>query len=231
MSTNILESPQVYITVAKSVDRTETDSRVFFTKADSQSMVVIPPEPTPMDEPCEGFTGSTLEQCEITQGMLLSCTGPEYVKIDRAFFDVIASTPAVIVQTEPGKPTINDFTTHICLSQQTIDLFNSLGGAACSDPNFIFDDQQKKCVCGFNGSTDLEAECGPQVEGALSAKTLMLYEIAYNGASDVGSIRDVEGADLVFDLLSLAAETGAKNEFFQLARLQVNPVIDWNDVA
>ncbi len=222
----------VYITTVFSDARQTEDFELFVVTEDDQSPTIpIPVDPEPPDDPCEGLTGSQLEQCEIARGIILVCDTPTYVKIERALFDVIASTPAVIVNIEPGSAPINDFTTHICLAQATIDLFNELGGAECADPNFIFDDQTSTCVCGFTGSADLGAECGSTVAGTLSAKSLMLFEIAYNGASDVGSIRDVEGADIIFaPLLSLAGEVGAKDEIFALARLQVNPVIDWNDV-
>jgi len=226
----------VYITTASSNDR-QTDSMQAFVVYDQgqSGSIPIPPETPDTTDPCEGLSttdpsgGNPKKSCEQAKGDILSCfTG--YTKFPRDFYDIVASTPAVIVNIQPGT-SVNDFTTQVCISDQTIELFNSLGGAQCSDPNFIFDDSAKKCVCGFTGSTDTEAACSPDAQGTLSAKSLMLYEIAYNGASDVGSIRDIQGADVVFGpLLSLAGQIGEKEELFAMARLQVNPIIDWNDV-
>jgi len=231
MPSSSLQAPQVYVTIASSVDRTGTDTEWFFTSAEGQIGFNPPEDPDPIGDPCEGFTGSELEQCEIARGKILVCDDPPYKRTSRVVFDAIVSVPAVIVQTQPGLPAINEFTTIICVHENTIDQFNKLGGGTCNDPNFIFDDDTGKCVCGFTGSTDLEAECTKTATGTLSAKSLMLFEIAYNGASDVGSIRDVEGTDIIFaPLLSLAGEIAGKEEIYALARLQVNPVIDWNDV-
>jgi hypothetical protein len=225
--------PNLYITVAKSDDRTGTDRAYFQVIGNGQTPTgPIPPSPDPTTDPCNALTGSELQQCEISRGMLLTCNEPTYTKIERSFFDIIASKPGVIIQLQPGSAEINEFTTHVCLAQQSIDIFNQLGGAECSAENFVFVDQTQQCVCQFNGQPDtISQTCEVGDVGSESAQPILLYEIAYGGASDIGSIRGLDPIAFSIQQLSLAAVPPNLNDFFGLARFHVVPVIDISTVS
>lgn len=225
---NLVEG--VYATTAFSTARQSEDVGFFVVLNDDQSATIpIPVDDPTLGDPCEGFTGSELEQCEIARALTLSCDGG-FQKVSKVFFDTVASTPGVIVQTQPGIP-INEFTVDVCLAQQTIDIFNGLGGGMCTDPNTIFDDATGTCVCGI--SLDADGNCtgdGGEI-GVASANSWLLYEIVYGGANDVGSIRTAPA--IIFSVpeaLSLLGGTSESTTLFPLSRIHVTPVITTSEI-
>lgn len=202
--------PGIYINVATSVDRTGVAKAYLQVLGENQGSVEpIPTDPEPIDDPCSGISDPLNNlRCEETLGMLLTCDSPTYVKLSREDFNTIASTAGVIIQIQPGT-SVNDNTTQVCLAQESIDIFEALGGVSAPAP--------------VDGAP-------PPGTVNLAAQALILYEVAYNGESDVGSIRDIETTDVVFALLELAGQPPSKEEFFSLARIHVNPVIDVTDI-
>jgi len=235
----------VYITTAFSTDRQTEDIALFVITDDQSGTIPIPVPPTPRPDPCLDATGSSLEECEIAKGELLSCDEPTYVKITKSLLDQIRIVPGIIVVVQPGSDDINDFTTHICLAQETIDLFESMGGGQCTDPNFIFDLQSptnpfgtNTCICGV--TLDADGTCGGVTVGPALADSFLLYDIVYTGffnpdtmtSSDFGTISqspEVAFTDLSDLLLSFVAEPST-GKLYPLARIHLVPVIDVSNI-
>lgn len=227
-------TPNIYISIATSPDRSGTDFRYLQVIDANQSPTApIPPdEPDPTD-PCEQFTGIQLQSCEVSRGQLLSCQEPTYVKIDRIVYDAMITAQTItpfIIQLEPGTMNqVNEFTTFYCMAQQSIDQFNALGGGMCTDVNFIFSDTLGVCVCQYTASSTTPVDqCVPEAAGTvLSAKTVLFYDVVYEGSQDFGII---EGQPVVFSVTGLQLASAGQEEVFALSRLHIAPVIDVTDI-
>lgn len=71
------------------------------------------------------------------------------------------------------------------------------------------------------------------VVGSVSeeAKGLILYQIVFDGDDEVGHIENLQTSQVTFDPLEFAGIPSGAKEFFEFARLIINPVIDITNIA
>lgn len=205
-------------------------------------------------DPCQGLTGESLNTCLGIVEQFSGCANGFTSRTTSQLNSLIENLPQGATISLQSGFTLSDNPT--CVSNTTIAAAQSnqeVEGQNCPSqfPVRVSSDEFQQITqaigqpadattigetdfCISIETRDLFLQSGGEIDdgtGILSAEAIMLYQVIYDGADEVGNIQNLQKQSITFNPLQLAGIPTGLTQVYEFKRLIVNPVIDVTDLG